>query len=268
MFSGFLSCTVLKAWIFDCEQKSWVLTGKRRSIITVPAFMELPVWEEHRQSSNCTQMELPVWEEHRQSSNCTQINEKQQLRFVLSRRSRGWDAWPDGGQERLPRGDAGLAAGRWELKERARWCPGQGPRIQWAQNWQSCRILEHCVQWSIASGAWWWEVKREDKEVRRGMTTQCCVDRVKDFGLTLKEKPLQRGMGQLVCREWAVGYAVFNSCNTCSVAGVHGLCYSSAFGIFLDQGSNSCPCFGRQILNHWANREFPYYDFWNPNATI
>ena len=37
------------------------------------------------------------------------------------------------------------------------------------------------------------------------MTTQCCVDRVKDFGLTLKEKPLQRGMGQLVCREWAVG---------------------------------------------------------------
>lgn len=34
--------------------------------------------------------------------------------------------------------------------------------------------------------------------MRRGMTTQCCADRVKDFGLTLKEKPLQRGMGQLI----------------------------------------------------------------------
>lgn len=181
MFSGFWSCTVLKAWIFDCEQKSWVLAGKQKSIITVPAFMELPVGEEHRQSSNCTQ-----------------ISEKQQPWFVLSRRSRGRDAWPDGGQERLPWGDAGLAAGRWDLKERAKWCPGQGPRMQWARNWQSRRILEHCMQWSIASGAWWWEVKREDKEVRRGMTTQCCADRVKDFGLTLKEKPLQRGMGQLI----------------------------------------------------------------------
>ena len=28
-------------------------------------------------------------------------------------------------------------------------------------------------------------------------------------------------------------------------------------GIFPDQGLNTCPCIGRQILNHWTTREVP-----------
>ena len=38
---------------------------------------------------------------------------------------------------------------------------------------------------------------------------------------------------------------------------VRGLSCSSACGIFPDQGSNPCPCIGRQILNHCATREAP-----------
>ena len=37
----------------------------------------------------------------------------------------------------------------------------------------------------------------------------------------------------------------------------HGLSRSVACGIFTDQGSNPCPCIGRQILNHCATREVP-----------
>ena len=32
-------------------------------------------------------------------------------------------------------------------------------------------------------------------------------------------------------------------------------------GIFLDQGSNPCPCIDRQILYHWALREVLYLLF-------
>ena len=42
-----------------------------------------------------------------------------------------------------------------------------------------------------------------------------------------------------------------------SVAVAHGLSCSAACGIFPDQGSNPCPCIGRQILNHCATREAP-----------
>ena len=35
----------------------------------------------------------------------------------------------------------------------------------------------------------------------------------------------------------------------------HGLSCAVAREIFLDQRSNSRPCIGRQILNHWATRE-------------
>ena len=34
-----------------------------------------------------------------------------------------------------------------------------------------------------------------------------------------------------------------------------------AHGIFLEQGSNLCPCTGRQILNHWITREVPHLFF-------
>ena len=40
-----------------------------------------------------------------------------------------------------------------------------------------------------------------------------------------------------------------------SVVVVHGLCGLAACGIFLDQGLNSCPLDGRQILNHWTTRD-------------
>ena len=42
-----------------------------------------------------------------------------------------------------------------------------------------------------------------------------------------------------------------------SVVVVHGFSCSTACGIFLDQGSNPCPCIGRQILNHCTTREVP-----------
>ena len=42
-----------------------------------------------------------------------------------------------------------------------------------------------------------------------------------------------------------------------SVVVAHGVSCSMACGIFLYQGSNTCPCIGRQILNHCATREAP-----------
>ena len=49
-----------------------------------------------------------------------------------------------------------------------------------------------------------------------------------------------------------------------SVVVAHGPSCSAACGIFPDQGSNPCPCIGRQTLNHCATREaqtlsFKYY---------
>ena len=41
------------------------------------------------------------------------------------------------------------------------------------------------------------------------------------------------------------------------VAVVFRLCCSEACGIFSDQGSNRCPCIGRQVLIHWTLREVP-----------
>ena len=46
-----------------------------------------------------------------------------------------------------------------------------------------------------------------------------------------------------------------------SVVVAHGLSCSAACGIFPDQGSNPCPCIGRQTLNHCATREFPRRSF-------
>ena len=40
-----------------------------------------------------------------------------------------------------------------------------------------------------------------------------------------------------------------------SVIVVHGVSYSKACGIFLDQGLNPCPLLSRWILYHWAPRE-------------
>ena len=45
------------------------------------------------------------------------------------------------------------------------------------------------------------------------------------------------------CRAWALG-------GPASVAVVHGLSCHMACGAFLKQGSNLCPCVGKQILNH------------------
>ena len=46
-----------------------------------------------------------------------------------------------------------------------------------------------------------------------------------------------------------------------SVVVGHGLSCSVACGIFLVQGSNPCPCIGRQILNHCTTREVPPFIF-------
>lgn len=56
-------------------------------------------------------MELPVWEEHGQSSNCTQINVKQ-LWFVRSRRAAAWILW-ESGTGCLARWGSGKASPRW-----------------------------------------------------------------------------------------------------------------------------------------------------------
>ena len=44
-----------------------------------------------------------------------------------------------------------------------------------------------------------------------------------------------------------------------SVIVAHGPSCSAACGIFPNQGSNPCPCIGRQILNHCATREALFY---------
>ena len=45
-------------------------------------------------------------------------------------------------------------------------------------------------------------------------------------------------------------------CGTAAaVVAVDGPGCPAACGIFLDQGLKPCPCFGRQILNHWTTRE-------------
>ena len=42
---------------------------------------------------------------------------------------------------------------------------------------------------------------------------------------------------------------------TGSEVAVHGLRSPAACGIFLHQGSNSFPCIGKWIFNHWTTRE-------------
>ena len=49
---------------------------------------------------------------------------------------------------------------------------------------------------------------------------------------------------------WALGCAG-------SVVVARRLSYPEAGGIFLDQGSNLCPCIGRWIPNCWTTREVP-----------
>ena len=44
-----------------------------------------------------------------------------------------------------------------------------------------------------------------------------------------------------------------------SVVVTHRLNCLSAYGIFLDQGSNPVSSIGRQILNHWTTRDVPYF---------
>ena len=63
-------------------------------------------------------MELPVWQEHRQSSNCTQIDVKQ-LWFVLARRAVVWVLWESG---------TGCLARRGSGKASPGWC--------WARSWE------------------------------------------------------------------------------------------------------------------------------------
>ena len=46
-----------------------------------------------------------------------------------------------------------------------------------------------------------------------------------------------------------------------SVVVMCGLSCPEAYGIFLDQGWNLCPCIGRWILNHWTTREVPGHRF-------
>ena len=53
----------------------------------------------------------------------------------------------------------------------------------------------------------------------------------------------------------APGLTGFHSCSTGSVVLEHRLSCPAAYGIFLDQVSNSCPLLGRWILNHWTIRE-------------
>ena len=46
-----------------------------------------------------------------------------------------------------------------------------------------------------------------------------------------------------------------------SVVVAHEPSCSAACGIFPDQGSNPCPCIGRQVLNHCTTREAPIFFF-------
>ena len=60
---------------------------------------------------------------------------------------------------------------------------------------------------------------------------------------------------------WAAPGGGFSCCGApppgClgSVAVGSKLSCSTSCGIFLNQGSNPCPCIGRQILHHWTTRE-------------
>ena len=47
-----------------------------------------------------------------------------------------------------------------------------------------------------------------------------------------------------------------------SVVVAHGLSCSTACGIFPDRARTHVPCIGRQILNHCATREVPWWLFW------
>ena len=64
---------------------------------------------------------------------------------------------------------------------------------------------------------------------------------------------------------WASHCRGFSCCGArslgtqASVVVVHRLSCSTVCGIFPDQGSNPCPCFGRWILNHWTTREVPLH---------
>ena len=68
---------------------------------------------------------------------------------------------------------------------------------------------------------------------------------------------------------WCVGFSLrwlLSSQSTGSrctgeVVVAHGLSCPAACDIFPDQGSNPCPCIGRQILIHCATREGPRQNF-------
>ena len=53
-----------------------------------------------------------------------------------------------------------------------------------------------------------------------------------------------------------------------SVVVAHGPSCSTACGIFPDQGSNPCPCIGRQILNHCATREAQPWFFFDSSCLV
>lgn len=53
-----------------------------------------------------------------------------------------------------------------------------------------------------------------------------------------------------------------SSRHTGSAVAVHRLNCLGACGILLDQGSNPCPCIGRQAPNHWTTKEVPTSTIW------
>ena len=67
------------------------------------------------------------------------------------------------------------------------------------------------------------------------------------------------------CSAWASHCGGFFCCRAQTLGPVdlvtvaHGT--KMAWGLFLDQGSNPCPCIGRQIVNHWTTREVPLATF-------
>ena len=69
------------------------------------------------------------------------------------------------------------------------------------------------------------------------------------------------GYSSLLCTGFSLRWPLLlrstGSRCTGSVVVVHGLSCSAACGIFPAQGSNPCPCIGRQILNHCTTREVP-----------
>ena len=78
--------------------------------------------------------------------------------------------------------------------------------------------------------------------------------------VTRKKKRASHCGGFSCCEAWARGtwapIVVARGLQSAgSVVVPHGLCSSTACGIFQDQDSNPCPCIGRWILNHCATRE-------------